>query len=170
VSFPAEELEDRDRTGGWVVTAKLPEGNGAARWLLQEGNRAMAWVDVDSKGLARGWSRLSREQARLLDLSFGVRFTELQLQAVGERLQLGTLRPESLDGLFEAMGRRGTWSGHWVDPEGWVHDLWYVQRTGIVALTSNRRQMISAVECAVGMRAYGLLLEAARAAGEMLPG
>jgi hypothetical protein len=167
--IPARAFEDGGRFGAWSVVDRLTFPGGASRWLLRDGARAMIWVDVDAGGLARAWHRTSKAQAYLLDLAFEARFTQRQLQVVGERLRVGNTRPASLANLLEpAGGKAGVWCGHWTDAEGSTRDLWLFPRTGLVALTSNRRKKLVAIECVVGMRAYELLVAAARAAGDLL--
>jgi hypothetical protein len=166
--IPARAFEDGGRFGAWSVVDRLQLPGGASRWLLRDGARAMIWVDVDASGLARGWQRTSKAHAYLLDLAFEARFTQRQLQAAGERLRIGNTRPANLADLLEqAGGKSGVWCGHWVDAEGFTRDLWLFPRTGLVALASNGRKKLVAVECVVGMRAYELLVAAARAAGDL---
>ncbi len=127
----------------------------------------MAWVDVDVEGLARRWHRTSRAQAYLLDLSFGVRFTARQQKAVRDHFRVGEPLPGKAEPLAAVVGKPGTPCSHWMDAEGVTHDLWYFTKTGVVAVTSDRSNRIKAVECAVGMQAYELLVEAARVAGAL---
>jgi len=166
--FPAREFEDRGPFAAWSVIDRLTRPEGASRWLLRDDARAMIWVEVDADGLARAWHRTSNAHAYLLNLAFEARFTQRQLQAIGDRLRVGNTRPANLVHLLEPTGgKAGVWCGNWLDAEGINRDLWLYPRTGLVALASNRRKKLMAVECVVGMRAYELLVAAARAAGDL---
>jgi hypothetical protein len=166
--FPARAFDEGGRFGAWSVIDRLALPGGASRWLLRDGARAMIWVDIDTAGLARAWHRTSKAHAYLLDIAFEARFTQRQLIAAGERLRVGHTRPANLgDLLVSAGGKPGVWCGHWVDAEGFTRDLWLFPRSGLVALASNGRKKLVSVECVVGMRAYALLVEAARAAGDL---
>jgi hypothetical protein len=165
--FPARTLEDRDQQEGWTVVDRLPQPDGTSRWLLREPRRAMIWVDVDAYGLARHWQRIAQAHAYFLDLAFECRFTQRQLQAAGERLRIGNTRPLNLANLFEELGKPGVWCGHWTDAEGFTHDLWFYPRSGLIAVATNGRKKIVAIECVIGMRAYELFVAAARASGDL---